>query len=64
MDLAASVHEHESQVWEDVAQPDGKLLMPGMVGHCTDLIEHPDLVAHRIVRMAHGAWRRSSGGRT
>lgn len=49
---ANPVHEHEWQVWEDVALPDGKLLMPGMVSHCTDLIEHPDLVAQRIVRMA------------
>jgi 5-methyltetrahydropteroyltriglutamate--homocysteine methyltransferase len=49
---ANPVHEHEWQVWQDVALPDGKMLMPGMVSHCSDLIEHPDLVAQRIVRIA------------
>ena len=49
---ANPVHEHEWQVWQDVALPDGKLLMPGMVSHCSDLVEHPDLVAQRIVRLA------------
>ena len=49
---ANPVHEHEWQVWQDVALPDGKVLMPGMVSHCSDLIEHPDLVAQRIIRIA------------
>lgn len=49
---ANPVHEHEWQVWQDVALPDGKVLMPGMVSHCSDLVEHPDLVAQRIVRIA------------
>ncbi|HUZ77243.1 MAG TPA: cobalamin-independent methionine synthase II family protein [Chloroflexota bacterium] len=45
-------HEHEWTVWEDVKLPEGKLLMPGVVGHSTDIIEHPDLVAQRLVRYA------------
>ena len=32
--------------------PDGATLIPGVVGHCTDFIEHPDLVAERLVRYA------------
>ncbi|MGH2468875.1 MAG: cobalamin-independent methionine synthase II family protein [Chloroflexota bacterium] len=45
-------HEHEWMVWEDVKLPKGKLLMPGVVGHSTDIIEHPDLVAQRLLRYA------------
>jgi 5-methyltetrahydropteroyltriglutamate--homocysteine methyltransferase len=45
-------HEHEWTVWEDVDLPDGTLLMPGVVGHATDIIEHPELVAQRLVRYA------------
>jgi 5-methyltetrahydropteroyltriglutamate--homocysteine methyltransferase len=50
---AANVrHEHEAQLWEDVALPDGKMLAPGMVSHSTQLVEHPQLVADRIQRFA------------
>jgi 5-methyltetrahydropteroyltriglutamate--homocysteine methyltransferase len=50
---AANVrHEHEYHVWEDVKLPEGKMLMPGVVGHATDLVEHPELIAERIVRYA------------
>jgi 5-methyltetrahydropteroyltriglutamate--homocysteine methyltransferase len=45
-------HEHEWQVWETVALPDEKLLIPGVVSHCITLVEHPELVAQRIVRFA------------
>jgi 5-methyltetrahydropteroyltriglutamate--homocysteine methyltransferase len=45
-------HEHEWQVWEDVDLPDGKVLIPGVVGHATDFIEHPELVAQRLLRYA------------
>ena len=45
-------HEHEWRVWEDVKLPDGKVLIPGMVSHATNLVEHPRLVAERIVRFA------------
>jgi 5-methyltetrahydropteroyltriglutamate--homocysteine methyltransferase len=39
-------------VWEEVRLPDGKSLMPGVVGHATDIIEHPELVAQRLIRFA------------
>jgi 5-methyltetrahydropteroyltriglutamate--homocysteine methyltransferase len=45
-------HEHEWRVFEDVKLPAGASLIPGVVGHCTDFIEHPDLVAERLVRYA------------
>ncbi|MBO0747042.1 MAG: cobalamin-independent methionine synthase II family protein [Acidimicrobiaceae bacterium] len=45
-------HEHEWKVWRDVKLPEGKLLMPGVVGHSSDLIEHPELVAERLQRYA------------
>jgi 5-methyltetrahydropteroyltriglutamate--homocysteine methyltransferase len=43
-------HEHEWQAWQSVSLPDDKLLIPGVVTHSTDVIEHPDLVAQRIQR--------------
>ena len=45
-------HEHEWQVFETIKPPEGASLIPGVVGHCTDFIEHPDLVAERLVRYA------------
>jgi 5-methyltetrahydropteroyltriglutamate--homocysteine methyltransferase len=45
-------HEHEWQVWQDVRLPDGKILVPGVVSHCIHLVEHPELVAQRLVRFA------------
>lgn len=45
-------HEHEWRVWEDVRLPEGKVLIPGVVGHATDFIEHPELVAERLVKYA------------
>lgn len=45
-------HSHEWQVWKDVKLPDGKILMPGVVGHFTDLVEHPDLVKERLLNFA------------
>jgi 5-methyltetrahydropteroyltriglutamate--homocysteine methyltransferase len=50
---AANVrHEHEYHVWEQVKLPPGKVILPGVVTHSTDLIEHPELVAERIQRFA------------
>ena len=50
---AANVrHEHETQIWEHVKLPDGKMLAPGVVTHSTPLIEHPELVSSRIQRFA------------
>jgi 5-methyltetrahydropteroyltriglutamate--homocysteine methyltransferase len=45
-------HEHEWQLWEDVTLPDGKVLIPGVVTHHTNVVEHPELVAQRLVRLA------------
>lgn len=45
-------HEHEWKVWQDAKLPDGKILIPGVVSHATNVVEHPELVADRIVRFA------------
>lgn len=45
-------HEHEWMLFEKVKLPEGKLLMPGLLAHTTDVVEHPELIAHRIVRLA------------
>jgi 5-methyltetrahydropteroyltriglutamate--homocysteine methyltransferase len=45
-------HEHEWRVWQDVKLPDGKILIPGVVSHATNVVEHPRLVADRIIRFA------------
>jgi 5-methyltetrahydropteroyltriglutamate--homocysteine methyltransferase len=45
-------HEHEWKVWRDTKLPEGRLLMPGVVSHATNVIEHPELIADRIVRFA------------
>jgi 5-methyltetrahydropteroyltriglutamate--homocysteine methyltransferase len=44
-------HEHEWRVWEDVKLPDGVVLIPGVISHATNIVEHPELVAERIVRL-------------
>jgi 5-methyltetrahydropteroyltriglutamate--homocysteine methyltransferase len=43
-------HEHEWRVWQDVKLPEGKILAPGVVSHGTNVVEHPELVAERIMR--------------
>jgi 5-methyltetrahydropteroyltriglutamate--homocysteine methyltransferase len=50
-------HEHEWRVWQHGALPGGKLLIPGVVSHATNVIEHPRLVADRIVKYAEVAGR-------
>jgi 5-methyltetrahydropteroyltriglutamate--homocysteine methyltransferase len=45
-------HEHEWKVWKDVTLPAGKVLMPGLIAHSTNVVEHPDLVAERLLRYA------------
>ncbi|HEX9879110.1 MAG TPA: epoxyalkane--coenzyme M transferase, partial [Candidatus Binatia bacterium] len=45
-------HEHERHVWEQVKLPDGRVLIPGVVSHATNVVEHPELVAERILRFA------------
>jgi 5-methyltetrahydropteroyltriglutamate--homocysteine methyltransferase len=44
-------------VWQDVELPDGKLILPGVVSHATNVVEHPELVADRIVRFANSVGR-------
>jgi 5-methyltetrahydropteroyltriglutamate--homocysteine methyltransferase len=45
-------HGHEWKLWQDVKLPDGKLLIPGVIDSVTNFVEHPELVAERIVRYA------------
>jgi len=44
-------HEHEWRVWEKVPLPPGKKLVPGVISHATNIVEHPELVAERLVRV-------------
>jgi 5-methyltetrahydropteroyltriglutamate--homocysteine methyltransferase len=44
-------HAHEWRIWEEVKLPAGKIICPGVVGHMTDLVEHPELVAERLVNV-------------
>ncbi len=45
-------HEHEWQVWKDAKLAPGQVLIPGVISHATNVVEHPELVAERIVRLA------------
>jgi 5-methyltetrahydropteroyltriglutamate--homocysteine methyltransferase len=45
-------HEHEWKVWQNVKLPAGKVLIPGVISHATNIVEHPELVCERIVRLA------------
>jgi 5-methyltetrahydropteroyltriglutamate--homocysteine methyltransferase len=45
-------HEHEWVMWRDIAVPDDKILVPGVVTHHTHVVEHPELIAQRLVRFA------------
>jgi 5-methyltetrahydropteroyltriglutamate--homocysteine methyltransferase len=52
IEQANAGHEHEWAVWRDFALPEGRMLVPGVVTHHTHVVEHPDLVAQRLVRLA------------
>ena len=52
IEAANARHEHEWRVWQDVKLPPGRILIPGVVTHHTTTVEHPRLVADRIVRFA------------
>lgn len=52
LEMANPRHEHEWRVWESTELPDGKTLVPGVISHCTNVVEHPELVAERLVRLA------------
>jgi 5-methyltetrahydropteroyltriglutamate--homocysteine methyltransferase len=45
-------HEHEWRLWEEITLPDDKILAPGVITHHTEMVEHPELVSQRIVRLA------------
>ncbi len=50
-------HDHEWSIWQDVKLPDEKVLLPGVVSHATNVVEHPDLVAQRIRRFTDAVGR-------
>jgi len=52
IEAANARHEWEFRVWEDVKLPEGKILMPGVIEHSTNVVEHPETVAERILRFA------------
>jgi len=52
IEAANARHEHEWQVWGDIKLPDGKILIPGVISHATNVVEHPELVAWRIRNFA------------
>jgi len=45
-------HEHEYHLWESTRLPEGKVLMPGVITHASNIVEHPLLIAERLVRFA------------
>jgi 5-methyltetrahydropteroyltriglutamate--homocysteine methyltransferase len=50
-------HEHEYKVWKETKLPEGKILIPGVVSHATNVVEHPELVADRILAYADAVGR-------
>src|SRR5262245_20332415 len=51
-EAANARHEHEYHLWETVKLPEGKVLIPGVITHASNIVEHPELIAERIVRYA------------
>jgi 5-methyltetrahydropteroyltriglutamate--homocysteine methyltransferase len=51
-EMANPRHEHEWRVWEQVKLPEGRVLLPGCITHASVIVEHPELVAERIVKLA------------
>jgi 5-methyltetrahydropteroyltriglutamate--homocysteine methyltransferase len=52
LEMANPRHEHEWRLWESVKLPKGRKLIPGVISHATNVVEHPGLVAERLVRLA------------
>ena len=52
LEAANPRHAHEWMVWRDVKLPDGKILIPGMISHATNVVEHPELIAWRLENFA------------
>jgi 5-methyltetrahydropteroyltriglutamate--homocysteine methyltransferase len=57
-------HEHEWVIWRSLKLPPGKVLIPGVISHATNIVEHPELVAQRIVRLANIVGRENVMGGT
>ncbi|MCP5025792.1 MAG: methionine synthase, partial [Actinomycetia bacterium] len=51
-EVANPRHQHEWRIWEDVKLPEGKILIPGLLGHANNYVEHHDLIAEYILRYA------------
>ena len=51
-EVANPRHMHEWRIWEDIKLPEGKILIPGLLGHATNYVEHPELIADYIVKYA------------
>ena len=51
-EVANPRHQHEYHIWEDVTLPDDRVLIPGLLGHANNYVEHPELIAEYIVRYA------------
>jgi len=51
-EAANARHEHEYHVWETVRLPEGKAIIPGVITHASNIVEHPELIAERILRYA------------
>jgi 5-methyltetrahydropteroyltriglutamate--homocysteine methyltransferase len=51
-EAANARHEHEYHIWERLRLPEGKVLIPGVVTHASNIVEHPELIAERIIRYA------------
>jgi 5-methyltetrahydropteroyltriglutamate--homocysteine methyltransferase len=64
IEAANARHEWEYHVWEHVKLPDGKMLMPGVIAHVTNVVEHPRTVADRIIRYAERVGRENVIGGT
>ena len=64
-EVANPRHQHEWKIWRDVPLPDGKVLIPGLLGHASNYVEHPELIADTIeLTPASSAARTSSPGPT
>jgi len=64
IEQANARHEHEWRLWESVKLPEGKVLVPGVVTHHTNVVEHPELVAQRLTRLARIVGRENVMGGT
>jgi 5-methyltetrahydropteroyltriglutamate--homocysteine methyltransferase len=51
-EAANARHEHEYHIWETVKLPEGRVLLPGVITHASNVVEHPELIAERIIRYA------------